>query len=164
MKRAKSLFKSFCSNVSKTNCTFLLHRAQITRKRNCCVCVARRIVVRQCFLAARNSPKWSQFHIRRSLFVLKKENTTQRYYWKAKKKKSISILRLRLAFMVKFTPRQLSVDRRIRKGPGHKRQFALCALRIFFLNLCSHDKLHKFKPDSLGDLLREQRIFSQILQ
>ena len=61
--------------------------------------------------------------------------------------------------MVKFTPRQLSVDRRIRKGPGHKRQFALCALRIFFLNLCSHDKLHKFKPDNLGDLLREQRIF-----
>ena len=83
VQRAKSLF---ASNVSKTSCTFLLHRAKITRKRICCVFVAWGIVVRQCFLAARNSPKWSQFHIRRSLLVLKKENTTQRYYWKAKKK------------------------------------------------------------------------------
>ena len=69
VQRAKSLF---ASNVSKTSCTFLLHRAKITRKRICCVCVARGIAVRQCFLAAMNSPKWSQCHIRRSLFVLKK--------------------------------------------------------------------------------------------
>ena len=82
----KSLFNSFCSNVSKTRCTFLLHRAKITKERNCLVCVASRIGVRQCFLEARNSPKWSQFHTRRSLVVFKKENTSQRCCWKEKKK------------------------------------------------------------------------------
>ena len=86
VKRARSLFNSFCSNVSKTRCTFLLHRAKITKERNCLVCVASRIGVRQCLLEARNSPKWSQFHARRSLVVFKKENTSQRYCWKEKKK------------------------------------------------------------------------------
>ena len=79
----------FAAMFQKTVARFCCIAQRLQRKKNCFVCVASRIGVRQCFLAARNSPKWSQFHIRRSLFVLKKENTAQRYYWKAKKKQSI---------------------------------------------------------------------------
>ena len=60
---------------------------------------------------------------------------------------------------MKFTSRQLSVDKRIRKGQGHKRQFASCALQIFFVNLCSRDKLHKFKPDNFRKLVAGTKDF-----